>query len=209
MFAIYNNGSVNFRSTADNLYEIKNTERAQKTSLKPDDDTLFQNYLDKDEKAQENHEELSIYKKIAHIDTSDVVYHIKDIMTKDSINIDISKSILDAYNTLKENQVSQIPVVTNGEKIMGMINKKMILNILMEDIDNSRIILDRELNDIYLPELITSDPISDIRRVAKVMIDFKLDAIPIVDKNDILLGIVSKTDIIKAVSNIPKFQLWA
>jgi CBS domain-containing protein len=60
-----------------------------------------------------------------------------------------------------------------------------------------------------LPEIITAEPISDIRRVAKVMIDFKLDAIPIVDEESILLGIVSKTDILKAVSFLPKLQLWS
>jgi CBS-domain-containing membrane protein len=41
------------------------------------------------------------------------------------------------------------------------------------------------------------------------MIDFKLHAIPIVEENDILIGIVSKTDIIKAVSHIPQFHLWS
>lgn len=210
MFAIYNKGSVSFRSTADNLYEIKNTQRAQKPSLKPDDDTLFQDYLDKDQKGSSvKQEQLNIYKQMAHMNTSDVVYHIKDIMTQDSINVYIHESVNDAYNKLREYQVSQVPVVSKDEKIMGMINKKLILNLLMEDIDYSSIILKRELNDIYLPEVITTDPISDIRRVAKVMIDFSLDAIPVVNKNDTLMGIVSKTDIIKAVSNIPRFQLWS
>jgi len=210
MFAIYNRGSVSFRSTADNLYEIKNTERAQKPSLKPNDDTLFQDYENKDDKGSSSQQEqLNIYKKIAHIDASDVIYHIKDIMTKDSINIYINESVNDAYDKLKEHQVSQVPIVSKDEKIMGMINKKLILNLLMGDIDNISIILKRELDDIYLPEVITTDPISDIRRVARVMIDFNLDAIPVVNKNDTLLGIVSKTDIIKAVSNIPRFQLWA
>ena len=65
------------------------------------------------------------------------------------------------------------------------------------------------LTDIHLPQIITADPLTDIRSVSKVMIDFKLHAIPIVEENDILIGIVSKTDIIKAVSNIPQFQLWS
>jgi acetoin utilization protein AcuB len=58
-------------------------------------------------------------------------------------------------------------------------------------------------------EFISTDPISDIRRVAKVMIDFKHDAIPVVNSNDILVGIVSKTNIINAVSHIPNLKLWA
>ena len=57
--------------------------------------------------------------------------------------------------------------------------------------------------------MITAEPTTDIRKVAKVMIDFKLGAIPIVDEDGILRGIVSKTDIIKAVSHIPRLQLWS
>ena len=79
----------------------------------------------------------------------------------------------------------------------------------MNDLENPHNILNRKLEDLYLPQLITADPITDIRRVAKVMIDFKLHAIPIVEENDILIGIVSKTDIIKAVSHIPQFHLWS
>ena len=85
----------------------------------------------------------------------------------------------------------------------------MILNLLMDDLENLDNILNKKLEDLYLPQLITADPITDIRRVAKVMIDFKLHAVPIVEENDILIGIVSKTDIIKAVSHIPQFQLWS
>ena len=85
----------------------------------------------------------------------------------------------------------------------------MILNLLMEDLENPQNVLNRKIEDIYLPQLLTADPSTDIRRVANVMIDFKLHAVPIVEKDDILIGIVSKTDIIKAVSHIPHFQLWS
>ena len=70
-------------------------------------------------------------------------------------------------------------------------------------------LLKKKIDDIKLLEIITADPISDIRRVAKVMVDFKLDAIAIVEENDILVGIVSKTDIIKAISHLPSLQLWS
>ena len=96
-----------------------------------------------------------------------------------------------------------------GKKSSGMNRKKIILNLIMSDIENIQNVLDRKIEDVSLPEIITAEPISDIRRVAKVMIDFKLDAIPIVDEEGILLGIVSKTDILKAVSFLPKLQLWS
>ena len=210
MFAVYNNGSVSMRSTADNLYDLKQIDAPSNIQLKPDDDTLFQDYMDsKKNESSNNQKALNIYKKMANIDTTEPVYHVKDIMTRDCATIDSKQTIKEAYDILKELNISQVPVVTFGKKIQGLIDNKTILNLILENLDNTDEILNRKIEDIYLPELITADPISDIRRVSKVMIDFKLHAIPIVDEEDIVIGIVSKTDIIKAVSNLPHLQLWS
>ena len=205
MFAIYNNGTVGFRSTSDNLYNLKNIEESQAIEFKPQEG-FIEDYT-KHNKQNEN--ALNSYKKMANIDTSDIVFHVKDIMTKDCIYIDAKSSIQDAYNVLREYKIGQMPNVSFGKRIMGTIDKKMILNLLMDDLENSKNTLERKLEDLYLPQLITADPSTDIRKVAKVMIDFKLHAVPIVEENGILIGIVSKTDIIKAVSHIPQFQLWS
>jgi CBS domain-containing protein len=211
MFAIYRNGSVGVRSTTDNLYELKKIEAPDKVEMKPNDDTLFEEFLtsNKEKKSSKDNEAINAYKKVARIDTSEPVYHVKDIMTKECICIQKNNTLQDAYNKLKDNHISQIPVVDTNQKIMALINKKFILNLIIEDIDNTRAILDKKLEDIYLPELITTDPITDIRRVAKVIVDFKLSAIPVVTQQDVLIGIVSKTDILKAVSKLPNFQLWS
>lgn len=210
MFAVYNNGSVSMRSTADNLYDLKQIDAPSNIQLKPDDDTLFQDYMDsKKNNNSSDQNALDIYKKMANIDTKELVYHVRDIMTRDCTTINSKQTVKEAYDILKELNISQIPVVVFGKKIQGLIDNKTILNLLLENIDNNEEILNRKIEDIFLPELITADPISDIRRVSKVMIDFKLHAIPIVDEEDIVIGIVSKTDIIKAVSNIPHLQLWS
>ncbi len=211
MFAIYRNGSVGFRSTADNLYEIKKTEAPDKPEMKPDDDSLFQELLtsNKEKNSSNSNEAINAYKKIAHIDTTEQVFHVKDIMTKECICIEKNATLQDAYDKLTEYQISQIPIIDSNQKIMALINKKFILNLIVEDVDNARVILEKKLEDLYLPELITTDPISDIRRVAKVIVDFKLTAIPVVTQDDILIGIVSKTDILKSVAKLPNFQLWS
>ncbi len=212
MFAIYKNGSVGFRSTADNLYNLKNIDELSESRLKPDEGFIQlladENKEDKNQKRNKD-DAINLYKKMANIDTSELVYHVKDIMTKDCIYIDIQSTINDAYISLNKLDIDQIPVVSFGKKIIGMISKKMILDLLMDDIENSKYILNKKIDDIKLLEIITADPISDIRRVAKVMVDFKLDAIAIVEENDILVGIVSKTDIIKAISHLPSLQLWS
>ena len=210
MFAVYNNGSVGFRSTADNLYNLKNIDEVSETRLKPDEGFIQEMSKRNPNQGEKfGSEALNSYKKMANIDTLEPVYHVKDIMTKEVFYIDNKSSIKEAYDLLFQKKIAQIPVISFGKKIVGMISKKIILNLIMANIENIQNVLNRKIEDISLPEIITAESISDIRRVAKVMIDFKLDAIPIVDEESILLGIVSKTDILKAVSFLPKLQLWS
>ena len=42
-------------------------------------------------------------------------------------------------------------------------------------------------------EVITADPVSDIRRIAKVMLDYRLIALPVIDERNILIGLVSRS----------------
>lgn len=213
MFAVYNKGSVQFRSTADNLYSIDKIDSLAGSRLKPDDE-LYQ-YLDdyikskKEKGTSYTDQALSSYKKVAKMKTTDVVYHVSDIMTKECISINEDASIYEAYELLKENKISQVPIVTLSNQIVGLINKKIILNTMMDDIDNVKEILQYKLKELELPDYVATEAISDIRRVAKVMINHKIDAMPVVSDNGLLLGIVSKTDIIKALSHIPDLQLWA
>ncbi len=203
MFTIYNNGSVGFRSTADNLYNLKNIDESSESRFKPDEG-LINDFSNK-----KKDDALNAYKKMANLDISEPVYHVKDIMSKEVITIDVAASLEEAYALLKEEGIGQIPITSYGKKIVGLLTQKFILNLLMEDLENYENILNKKIEDLFLPDMITTDPISDIRRVAKVMVDFKLEAIPVVDEEDILLGIISKTDLIKAISQLPKLQLWS
>lgn len=211
MFAIYRNGSVGFRNTIDNLYKIKKTDSPNNVEMRPNDDTLFQEFLSstKEKNAPIKEEALNAYKKIANIDTSNQIFHVKDVMTKNCIFIDIEKTVMDAYDKLKEHKINQIPIINSEQKVISLIDKGYILDLIVDDIENTELILNKKLEELYLDELITTDPITDIRRVSKVMLDFKLSAIPVVTQDDILVGIVSKSDIIRAVANTPKLQLWS
>ncbi|MFV7789932.1 HPP family protein [Aliarcobacter lanthieri] len=207
MFAIYNNGTVGFRSTTDNLYELKNIDEAESVRFEPKEG-LIQDFSSELNKNQKN-EFLNSYKKIASLDNLEPVYKIKDIMTKDVMYATTNFTIAELYEFIKDKGVSQIPITAFGKKIIGIINKKIILTLIMNNIDDVESVLKRKIEDVYLPEVLTADPESDVRHVVKVMLDLKIDAIPIVDENDILVGIVSKTDILKAVANLPKLQLWS
>ena len=57
--------------------------------------------------------------------------------------------------------------------------------------------------------VVSTDPITDIRRVAQVLLDYSLPAVPVVSESGELLGIISRGDILRTVVADPPLSLWA
>ncbi len=208
MFAMYDDDGLNFRSTIDNLYtvheiapskRIKNDTKENKNSSKFD--TFYKGKIDQEAKDK--------YKQIANLDTRVEIFHVEQIMSHTAVIISDTQSISECYDMMQENEVQQLLIqADNFNHLKGMVTKHDILNYFMENVEN-RNILNTPISEIAKNKIITTDPISDIRRVAKVMIDFNLNAIPVVDGEENILGVVTRHDIVDAVSNIPHLQIWA
>ena len=52
-------------------------------------------------------------------------------------------------------------------------------------------------------------PETDIRRLARVLLDTGLPGLPVVDDRDSVIGFVSRTDILRAVVADPPLDLWS
>ena len=212
MFTIYDNGEMSFRSTAEALNDKRKVDALAEAKLNPDthDDNLFEDYLkSKNENNNSKEHAINAYRKVANLDTSEPVYHVEDVMSREPVSINLDASIKDTYELLKDKKVNQIPVLSSSGTIVGVIGRRFILDLIVDDIERASEVLERKLESISFDKVITVHPISDIRRVAKVMIDLRLNAVPVVNEFDTLVGVVSKTDIIEAVSHIPNFKLWS
>jgi CBS domain-containing protein len=91
-----------------------------------------------------------------------------------------------------------------------MATVKEIAKILMKYKHSPNFIENTKISTIAIKDIITAEPIADIRRVAKVMVTHHLNCIPIVSsENHEIVGIISRSDILTAVATNPHFQLWA
>ncbi len=209
MFAMYDDDGLNFRSTIERLYNINEVDKSERIHNRQDDDPKkeFRQELKESKVTREAKEK---YKQMANLDTTSEVYHVDQIMSHPVITVDGSKTVQECFELMKEHNIQQIPISSdNGVHLKGMVTLHDILEAITEDIDYARSNIKKTIDDIATKGIITTDPVSDVRRVAKVMHDFKLNAIPVVNENDVLVGIVSRDDIIKAVSLFPHLQMWA
>jgi len=211
MFAMYDDDGLNFRNTIDHLYDIHalsashrlhNDAREKNKNNSKFNEALY--------KGKINEEAKNKYKQVANLDTRTEIFHVEQIMSHTSIVINDSKTIQECHDLMQENNVQQLLIRTDStgeDHLKGMVTKHDILNYLVNYPNTD--IQTKHVYDISTKSIITTDPISDIRRVAKVMIDFNLNAIPVVDAEHTILGVVSRHDIVKAVSSIPHLQIWA
>ena len=209
MFAMYDDDGLNFRSTIDHLYNLQEVT-ASKPIKNNTDGKNKQSFEDKLYQGKITQEAKDKYKQVTNLDTKVEIFHVEEIMSHRVLTVNDSKTVIECYDLMQEHNLQQLPVIADSAlHLKGMITKHDILRYLVDDIEYANKNINRHISDITTKKIITTDPISDIRRVAKVMIDFNINAIPVVNGEDILVGMVSRHDIVKAVSNIPHMQIWA
>jgi predicted transcriptional regulator len=211
MFSMYDDDGLNFRNNIDHLYSVHEVASTQKLKNRvKDEDKNGQNFEETLYKGKITKEATNAYKQMTNLDTREDIYHVEQIMSHNVITVDDSKTVEECYELMKEHTIQQIPIIAENKlHLKGIITRHDILKFLVSDLELSNENITKPISEISSKKIITTDPISDIRRVAQVMIDFNLNAIPVVNSLHILVGIVSRNDIVKAVSSLPHLQLWA
>ena len=210
MFAMYDDDGLNFRSSIDHLYNVHEIAPSQKLKNKVKDEDGKQNFQESLYEGKITKEATDAYKQMTNLDTREDIYHVEQIMSYNVVTVQDNQTVKECYELMKEHTIQQLPIIAENKlHLKGIITRHDILKYLVNDLELSEENFEKTIESISTKKIITTDPISDIRRVSQVMLDFNLNAIPVVNSNDILVGIVSRNDIIKAVASLPHFQLWA
>jgi acetoin utilization protein AcuB len=207
MFAMYDDDGLNFRNTIDHLYDVHEVapSRRIKNTRKEDNEQKFNTLY----KGSINEEAKDKYRQIANMDTKLEIFHVEQVMSHKPIIINDDKTLGECYELMKEQEIRQLLIRSDKSNYLkGMITQTMILDYITENLGEEEL-FETEISNIYEQNIITTDPITDVRRAAKVMIDFNRNAIPVVDAGHQILGVVTRYDIVKAVSNMPHLQIWA
>lgn len=68
--------------------------------------------------------------------------------------------------------------------------------------------LDRRVSDVMRSPVVASTPLTDIRRIARVMLDFEVNGVPILDESERLVGFISRSDMLRVMMKDPPLSLW-
>ena len=117
---------------------------------------------------------------------------VSTIMTKELITVEPKDSLSMVLEAFKSKKIHHLPVVEDG-KLAGLITTSdlMWLNRSFKDYDSIKV------SDIMTRKLATLEPTAKIGTAAEIFLENWFHALPIVDENDLLVGIVTSFDVLR------------
>jgi len=213
MFAIYDIEGRRFRDTLESLRQVRKIQASHSIQLRsnvPEDETQPSAETASGKTGGEivSDKALHAYREMRHLNQREQIYHAHQLMSFPFSSVRMEMDILAARHYFQQQGVRQMPVMNAQQHIVGMLSVEDLLRFIIIDGDQVRYLRGKRVVDAMSKEVITADPVSDIRRVAHVMQEYHLHGVPIVDERDILIGIVSRGDILRAMINDPPLNLW-
>jgi acetoin utilization protein AcuB len=136
------------------------------------------------------------------------IYFASQIMNRDVVVLSAETSAPIAWRSLLAQGLHQAPVLDAASNLVGLVTERDLLTTFKLEREQSRSPLARHVGDVMISPVVCADPDTDIRRIAQVMLEFDLPAVPVVTETRALLGLVSRGDILRAVSADPPLSLW-
>lgn len=121
------------------------------------------------------------------------VFNIKDIMITDVVTVKKDTPIQEVLEILVRKNITGLPVVDDGHKLLGIVTEKDILRLLGDPRrDPGR------TEDYMSTEVVSFDVNDDLIAVCECLVHGRFRRVPITSRGR-LAGIISRRDIIKYI----------
>ena len=129
---------------------------------------------------------------------------VVDVMTKDPLTVTPSETVGQADELMSENRFRQIPVVEDKE-LVGIVTDRDIQSFLsgplLESPEAKEKALNTRVSEIMTTEPFTLSPDDNLQEALELLIEEKIGGIPVVDKTEGSVGIVTYVDVLRCFLN--------
>ncbi len=134
----------------------------------------------------------------------------QDLMKTPVLSLPSDSTLLDAWVIMSHKGFHHIPITSLHGTLVGMVSYRDLLNHVPELITaaDKRQASARRLAEIMTSRVISATSTTEIREIARVMLDEQIHAVPILDHDRHLVGILSTQDLLQGIANHGPLELW-
>jgi acetoin utilization protein AcuB len=119
---------------------------------------------------------------------------VRNHMSKPAVTIASDADYKAALKLMQENALHHLPVVDADGNLVGMAAERDLLLAASHYLQSAV-----EIGDIMHRGVVTVPPEMPVSEAASLMIDKRIGGLPVVDEGEGLIGIITETDIFKAL----------
>jgi acetoin utilization protein AcuB len=129
-----------------------------------------------------------------------------DLMTEDPTTISMNATVKDAVWLLQTLDVRHLPVVDEEGALVGMLSDRDVRALAIPKFFGSEYIgkiqtaLEAPVSSVMSSDVISVDLESDFAEIIDLMLDHRIGAVPVVDADGTLVGIVSYMDVLRELT---------
>jgi acetoin utilization protein AcuB len=127
------------------------------------------------------------------------------IMSSPVTTLPMDAKVEEAKMLFLDKRFRHIPILGHRQQLVGIISDRDVLKTFSASESYSNL----TVSEIMVEKVLTGNLQTEIRFAAKVMLDEKVGALPIVDPTSEVIGIITRTDLIRAMVKFPGFTLLA
>lgn len=129
---------------------------------------------------------------------------VSEVMTRDVYSIDENDQLANLLEAMKSLGVRHIPV-TDGDHLVGLVTERDLLRIststLLPNYKESDAFLKKtfHVRDVMQTEVTSVQPETPLLEAGRILHRQRIGCLPIVDSNNVLLGILTEADFVNVV----------
>ncbi|WP_420599267.1 HPP family protein [Neptuniibacter sp.] len=111
-----------------------------------------------------------------------------------------STPVVTAWKRMESLEISHLIISNDGTKPLGLLSKTDLAEAGKDSI--------KAITEIYSRKLIAATPETRVQDVAISFIENEINAMPVVDDQDTIVGIVCRTDLLRLLVSGPHLERW-
>lgn len=136
----------------------------------------------------------------------------REIMSSPVVTLPLTASLAQAWEVVHTKRFRHIPILETDDSVVGILSDRDLFRGTMESVlsgttwSNKQV--ETSIRNLVSHPVLVASPAAELRAMARVLLEERIGALPIVSEAGSLLGMVTRSDILRVLVAHPDFDQW-